>query len=135
MSGEDDLLDKDVGFRDFNVWKVGPTNVQLNISDLLQRYHLVLNHYPITVPWQNCNPVGKDILYEFTISSSSHLNQPKISKIDAYVFSVDETDLDNVFQGKLLVNPCYNTVIQNVFEQFLMESGLYPGFIYNVATS
>ncbi len=112
-------------------------NENILVDDVINKYYLLDNIYPVAVPWKTCIPTTFGDEYTFSVNVKSDQvidleNKIKLSQFNkTEVKFVEEKDGISKYDAAVTIKPCLPRHL-NVMQEYLKSKFVEPFFVYNI---
>ena len=113
-------------------YKTTPQIKEKNVGEVLKKFDLLYDLYPVTVPWNTCVPSAAPIHYKFQLTSQNILSKTAANS-DLYSYNSHELPSSNGlfrYTVDLYTDPCLPRAL-NVIDE-LFKKDLKTFFVYDI---
>jgi len=106
----------------------------LSVGDIIRRYGLLNNIYPVAVPWKTCIPTTFGDSYSFSLNTTSarlenNVMPKQFNRAD--IKFVEEINGMLKYDISIVIKPCFPRHL-NVIQEYLKSQFSQPFFVYNI---
>jgi hypothetical protein len=118
---------------DLNYYEVKPEKA-ITAGEIIDRYRLLDNYYPLSFPYRNCFPRGLERIYEFDLLTPDELNFEGWHNTSVRFLKVELIGEDkgiNRYSINLAIRPCLTRPV-NVVQETWAELSIDPAIVVNI---
>jgi hypothetical protein len=131
---DDDGYEKIGQVGKLNFYEISPTG-QTQVGDIADKYDILDNFYPITLPYQNCLPHGLPTTYKYDLSVRQKIDTSEWRNDDVRFGKVSlKSDYNGryVYEVHMSIGPCLPRHI-NIIQEAWQEMGIKKFLIVNLS--